>query len=316
MKNQTPKAKRLINGIFLLDKPKDMSSNQAVQRVKHAFSAKKAGHTGTLDPMATGLLPICLGEATKFASYTLDANKSYEATILLGQQTDTGDAEGQVISETNIPELSKTDLEKVLNEFLGSQTQIPPMYSALKQQGKKLYELARQGVEVERPARNIHLSELTLLGFDGKRIDISVTCSKGTYIRILGEDIAKKLGTVGHLTSLRRTKTACFTIENTTTLDALLDLAETAEKDTLLLPCNAGIGHIPSITLDEEQCKRVKMGQRLNVYQLLTPELHDVFKRNDDGYKIDVSLFLHTEFLGLAQLEASGRLQPKKIIQN
>ncbi|MGM8900320.1 tRNA pseudouridine(55) synthase TruB, partial [Psychrobacter sp. 1Y4] len=208
--NKAPE-KIKVSGVILVDKPKGMTSQQVVSKVKYLFKSpihdsKKAGHTGTLDPMATGLLPICLGEATKFSHYQLDADKSYQATILLGSQTDTGDADGQVVAQSAIPAFDDASLESIAQQFLGAQQQIPPMYSALKKDGKKLYEYARAGIEIDRPPRDITIKAIELHAIDDIQIRLTVTCTKGTYVRVLAEDIAKTLGTLGHLTALRRTQ--------------------------------------------------------------------------------------------------------------
>ena len=199
-----------MQGFILLNKPKGLSSNTAMQKVRRALGVKKAGHTGTLDPLATGMLPICIGRVTRLASYFLDEDKTYQARINLGVQTETGDVEGESVMTKPVPDLSAELIESALATFRGPIEQIPPMYSALKHNGKKLYDLARQGIEVERPARAITIYQLACTGFDQGWIDIDVTCSKGTYIRTLGEDIAKAMGTVGHLGSLHRVSCAGF----------------------------------------------------------------------------------------------------------
>lgn len=199
-----------VNGVLLLDKPKGVSSNHALQRVRRLFQAQKAGHTGTLDPMATGLLPICLGEATKFSSHLLEADKVYRTRIELGVITDTGDAEGTVMEQHEVPSLSVDDVEAVLSRFRGEIDQVPPMYSALKHNGKKLYELAREGKQVERAARRVSVYDARLLAFEDTAFELEVSCSKGTYIRTLAEDIGQALGCGAHISQLRSSKRGPF----------------------------------------------------------------------------------------------------------
>ena len=348
-----------VSGVILVDKPKGMTSQQVVSKVKYLFKSpnhdsKKAGHTGTLDPMATGLLPICMGEATKFSHYQLDADKSYQATILLGSQTDTGDADGQTVAQSSIPKFDDALLDKVAQQFLGAQQQIPPMYSALKKDGKKLYEYARAGIEVERPPRDIVIKAIDLRAIDDEQIQLTVTCTKGTYVRVLGEDIAKVIGTVGHLTALRRTQVGSFKIENAITLAALEETAF-AQRQGHLLPVDACIDIDAELALTTEQCVRVHMGQRLNVFEQLTAHLKDYVLKSiasqtlseqdeiahpsmeaatdvDDNldaksrtdktpllaHEIPVDIRLVDEggqFLGLGAVSLNGRLQPKKLIQ-
>lgn len=205
-----PKNKNDINGILLLDKPLHLSSNQALQKVKRLFNARKAGHTGSLDPLATGMLPICFGKATKLAQKILESNKSYYVKIKLGEKTKTGDREGEVIATKPIDHILKESIQTILQKFQGEIQQIPPMFSALKYQGKPLYELARQGIEIERQPRTVHIHELTLLNFEKDTADFSVHCSKGTYIRTLAEDIAEALNTCAHVIELRRLNVSPF----------------------------------------------------------------------------------------------------------
>ena len=308
-----PKTKSIVSGVLLIDKPQGMSSQQVVSKVKYLLKSdvhdsKKAGHTGTLDPMATGLLPICLGEATKFSHYQLDAVKSYQAIIKLGEQTDTGDAEGEIIATIPVPNVTQAMLQSVTEQFLGEIMQVPPMYSALKKDGKKLYELAREGIEVERAARPLTIYQLSLTPLSDQQLQLTVTCSKGTYVRVLAEDIAKALGTVGHLTALRRIQTGDFEIANAITLAdfAALDFAARFDK---LLAVDACVRSLPSLLLDDNQSKRVRQGQRLNVKTtMLTQQLNLTFNQTfrlfDD----------HEQFLGTGLLEPNGRLQPMKLV--
>ncbi len=331
--------KQRVSGVILVDKPIGMTSQQVVSKVKYLFKSpnhdsKKAGHTGTLDPMATGLLPICLGEATKFSHYQLDADKSYQATILLGSQTDSGDADGQIIETAIVPKFDTTLLNKVTQQFTGAQQQIPPMYSALKKDGKKLYEYARAGIEVEREPRDITIKALELVLIDDSHIELTVTCTKGTYVRVLGEDIAKALGTLGHLIALRRLQVGRFSVESAITISQLEEQASET-RFSQLLPIDACIDIVAELALDEAQCERVKMGQRLNVIEQLTPELQayilsslqlenqfDANNQVDDTFNdehelsVDIKLVNESQqFLGLGAVSLNGRLQPKKIIQ-
>ncbi|MFP3455682.1 tRNA pseudouridine(55) synthase TruB [Psychrobacter sp. SIMBA_152] len=350
--NKVPE-KVKVSGVILVDKPKGMTSQQVVSKVKYLFKSpihdsKKAGHTGTLDPMATGLLPICLGEATKFSHYQLDADKSYQATILLGSQTDTGDADGQIVTQASIPVFDEALLSTIAQQFLGAQQQIPPMYSALKKDGKKLYEYARAGIEVDRPPRDITIKAINLQMIDDTQINLTVTCTKGTYVRVLAEDIAKQLGTLGHLTALRRTQVGNFSIDDAIALSSLEEHG-LEERQSWLLPIDACIDIDAELTLTEEQCARVHMGQRLNVFDELTGKLKDYVVNmvsdqlsknssvdiNDDASThskadtgLDAPQFLEHEipidirllneqgeFLGLGSVSLNGRLQPKKLIQ-
>ncbi|MDK1670826.1 tRNA pseudouridine(55) synthase TruB [Moraxella osloensis] len=312
MMTQT-KTKSIVSGVLLIDKPQGMTSQQVVSKVKYLLKSdvhdsKKAGHTGTLDPMATGLLPICLGEATKFSHYQLDAVKSYQAIIKLGEQTDTGDAEGEIIATSPVPHVTQAMLQSVIKQFLGEIMQVPPMYSALKKDGKKLYELAREGIEVERAARPLTIYELSLTPLSDQQLQLTVTCSKGTYVRVLAEDIAKALGTLGHLTALRRIRTGDFEIANAITLAdfAALDVAARFDK---LLAVDACVHSLPSLVLDDSQSKRIRQGQRLNVKTtMLTQQLNltanQTFRLFDD----------QQQFLGTGLLEPNGRLQPMKLV--
>ena len=313
MMTQPKTAKSIVSGVLLIDKPQGMSSQQVVSKVKYLLKSdvhdsKKAGHTGTLDPMATGLLPICLGEATKFSHYQLDAIKSYQAIIKLGEQTDTGDAEGEIIATIPVPNVTQAMLQSVTEQFLGEIMQVPPMYSALKKDGKKLYELAREGIEVERAARPLTIYKLSLTPLSAQQLQLTVTCSKGTYVRVLAEDIAKALGTLGHLTALRRIQTGDFEIANAITLAdfAALDFAARFDK---LLAVDACVRSLPSLLLDDNQSKRVRQGQRLNVKTtMLTQQL--ILNANQTFRLFD----RHQQFLGTGLLEPNGRLQPMKLV--
>lgn len=290
--------RRAISGVFLLNKPLHLSSNAALQKVRYLFRAEKAGHTGALDPLATGLLPICLGEATKFSHYLLDAEKRYQTIIQLGQSTTTGDVEGEILQEKPVPTLQKADIEQVLQQFLGVTQQIPPMYSALKKNGQALYELARKGIEVEREAREINVSHIEILEFDGQRLKLDISCSKGTYIRVLGEDIAKALGTVGHLSYLHRIQTGHFQLNPTLTIEYLESLTET-EREQLLLEPYAPIEHFAKYELAEDRVKYFCNGQESSID---FPETKEVL------------VFSQGKCLGLAEVNAKGRLIPKRVL--
>lgn len=214
---QVKRIKRDISGVILLDKPLGFSSNQALQKIKYLLQAEKAGHTGSLDPLASGLLPLCFGEATKFSHYLLDADKSYRALVQLGATTTTGDAEGEVLVSHPV-DVTEAKVKKVLNDFIGDIKQTPPMYSALKHQGKALYEYARDGVDIERAARDVTIYQIDFHGFQNHQLDITVACSKGTYIRTLAEDIGAALGCGAHLAGLRRLTAGHFKLEDAITV--------------------------------------------------------------------------------------------------
>ena len=264
----TPRARvqrRPVHGVLLLDKPLGLSSNQALQKAKWLLRAEKAGHTGTLDPLATGVLPLCFGAATKFSGLHLDADKTYEATLQLGVTTTTGDAEGEVIERRAVPAITPEQLEAVRQRFLGRITQVPPMHSALKKDGKALYEYARAGIEVERAPREvaIHALNLALAQVDQTQeaIKIEVTCSKGTYIRTLGEDIGQALGCGGHLTRLRRTATGPFVAAQCTTLPAL-EALDDHERLNLLQPAEALLPDHTAVTLAADDAAKFLTGLR------------------------------------------------------
>lgn len=254
--------KRDVSGVLLLDKPVGLSSNSAVGRVKRLFDASKAGHTGTLDPFATGLLPIALGEASKFSRFLLDAIKGYTAELRLGITTTTGDPEGKVVDTSPVSVL-QPQIEEVLSRFMGAQDQIPPMYSALKRDGVPLYKLARRGIEVERSARRVTIDELALRTWDGiDRLVIDVTCSKGTYIRVLAEDIGRALGCGAYLTALRRTRVGSFEVGRAWMPEALESLDQDG-RDALLLPPEILASDLPALTVEEASTQALGNGRRL-----------------------------------------------------
>ncbi|WP_154316551.1 tRNA pseudouridine(55) synthase TruB [Burkholderia cenocepacia] len=291
--------RRVLDGVLLLDKPIGLSSNDALIRAKRLLLAKKAGHTGTLDPLASGLLPLCFGEATKFSQDLLDADKTYEATMRLGQRTATGDAEGEVI-DTRPVECDRAAVEVALVRFTGDIVQVPPMYSALKRDGKPLYEYARAGQTVEREGRNVTIHALDLLACDLPDVTFRVTCSKGTYVRTLAEDIGEALGCGAHLTMLRRTGVGALTLEHAVTLDALSDAAEAA-RDAWLQPVDALLSTFPLVRLDEASAKRFLHGQRLPLSALEPIDAAD-------GERVRV--YDATRLLGVAR-KANGVLAPE-----
>ena len=291
------RAYRPLDGVLLFDKPLELSSNIALQKVRRLFQAEKAGHTGTLDPLATGLLPVCFGEATKFSNALLDADKSYRATVRLGQTTATGDAEGEVIAEHEVT-ATLDQVHTVLAQFRGAIQQLPPMYSALKHQGKPLYEYIRNGETVHRELRDVVIHGLDLNGFTGNELDISVRCSKGTYIRTLGEDIGAALGCGAHLTALRRTAIAHFDLQAGYTLAQLIEMSE-VERVACLLPVDSLLPTMPRLHLDAVQIKRMAQGQRLGLDTGLP-----------DGR---VSLYGAQGFVGVGLLQGR-RLAPERLL--
>jgi tRNA pseudouridine55 synthase len=254
---------RPLDGVLLFDKPLELSSNDALQKVRRMFRAEKAGHTGTLDPLATGLLPICFGEATKFSNALLNADKTYRALLRLGQTTTTGDAEGEIIAEHPV-EIRPSDIDAAQAKFRGEIRQLPPMHSALKHQGKPLYEYIRKGETIKRELRSVVIYELVLNSFSGNEMDITVRCSKGTYIRTLAEDIGAALGCGAHLIGLRRTGVAHFDLKDGYTLQQLAAMTE-AERDACILPLESLMPDIPKLQLDAVQIKRIAQGQRLGL---------------------------------------------------
>lgn len=255
---------RRIDGIVVLDKPGGMSSNQLLQKVKRLYNAEKAGHTGSLDPLATGVLPICLGEATKVSQYLLDADKGYVAHVRLGETTATGDSQGESTGHAPVPALSQEDIEAVLSAFVGDIEQEPSVYSALKQDGVPLYKLARAGKEIRSKLRTITIHSIRLLEWQSPVLVIEVYCSKGTYIRTLAEDIGHSIGCGAHVTALRRCKAGPFTLAAAHTLDALQELSLDA-LDALLIPADQAIAGLPRFVIDEEQRRRLRQGQTVRV---------------------------------------------------
>jgi tRNA pseudouridine55 synthase len=298
---QFKRVKRAIDGVLLLDKPMGLSSNQALQQVKRLYQAAKAGHTGSLDPLATGLLPICLGEATKFSHFLLDANKSYRALVNLGSTTTTGDAEGEVIERSELP-VTQDDVQRVIKQFIGSIEQVPPMFSALKHQGKALYEYARDGVDIPRVARSVTIFAIEYIQFDAakRQFEMEVVCSKGTYIRTLAEDIGRSLGCGAHLAGLRRLTTAHFRLDDAVTLERLEQMSA-EERDGLLLPADASIIDLPKIDLDGDSAYYLMHGQSVWKSGVNIQGLFRIYRA--DG-----------QFLGLGELDADGKVAPKRLL--
>ncbi|MEL7045224.1 MAG: tRNA pseudouridine(55) synthase TruB [Pseudomonadota bacterium] len=298
---------RALSGILLLDKPAGMSSNQALQRAKRLYAAAKAGHTGSLDPLATGVLPLCFGEATKFSQYLLDADKVYETRIILGIGTETGDAEGAEIARADASGITEAGVEGVLESFRGVIEQLPPMHSAIKRDGKPLYKLARAGIEVERPTRTVHISRLDMCGLtvsEQSQLDVEVACSKGTYIRSLAADIGDALGTGGHVQVLRRTAVGPFAIGQCVsmeTLQALRDRDELAAMDALLLPMDRALEHLPLLRLPESSGFYLSQGQPVQVRN--APRDGMVRVALESG-----------EFLGVGEILDDGRVAPRRLV--
>ena len=294
---------RHINGILLLDKPVGITSNLALQKVKRLFSASKAGHTGSLDPLASGLLPICLGEATKVSGYLLDSDKTYLGTIKLGERTNTADAEGEVIETRPVENIDEARINSILCQFVGAQEQIPPMHSAIKQNGQPLYKLAHQGIEVERKSRQIEIFSLELLRFADNELEIKVHCSKGTYIRTLAEDIGEALGCGAHLSGLRRIQSGPFDMEHVVTLPELEQLASEGmeELDALLLPIETALSGWPGVSLTEHTAYYLRQGQPVQVPQAPSSGWVKIFAEDQ-------------QFLGIGQIQADGRVAPKRLI--
>src|SRR5476651_1276971 len=304
MKQNHPKKIRdLVDGVLLLDKPVGFSSNDALIKAKRVLNAKKAGHTGTLDPFATGLLPLCFGEATKFSQDLLEADKTYDTTVHLGLTTDTGDTEGEVV-DTRAVDVTLEQIEAVLARFRGEIAQIPPMYSALKRDGKPLYEYARAGQTVEREARNVTIHALDLIACALPDVTFRVTCSKGTYVRTLAEDIGEVLGCGAHLVALRRTVVGALTLEHAVTLDALAE-ATPDTRDSWLQPVDALLSTFPAVHLDADATRRFAQGQRLKLSDIAdAPALAD---------RVRVYALEDQRLLGVARA-GEGVLAPDRLV--
>ena len=298
---------RPVDGILVLDKPLGVSSNQALQIAKRLYFAAKAGHTGSLDPLATGVLPLCFGEATKFSQFLLDADKAYQSTFVLGIATATGDAEGEVTATADASRITEADVTQALTAFRGEIEQVPSMFSAIKQDGKPLYKLARQGKEVERKARRVVIKQLELRAFRGgsrPEVDIYLECSKGTYVRSVAEDLGRALGCGAHVSALRRTRAGPFGIEDSvglSTLEALKSNDRLAEMDALLLPADTALGGLPLVRLSESGGFYIRQGQPVQVPNAPC-----------DGM---VRVALESgEFLGVGEILDDGRVAPRRLI--
>ena len=298
---------RNISGVLLLDKPAGGSSNHALQRVKRLFGAAKAGHTGSLDPLATGMLPVCLGEATKISAFLLDADKTYRLKCRLGVTTDTGDAEGEVLETHDVSGITQDDIEKALPAFIGEIEQVPPMYSAIKHNGERLYKLARQGIEVERKARKVTIYDIKLLGYEQDILELEVSCSKGTYVRTLVEDIASRLGpddqSVGaHITELRRLSVGPYE-GNMLTMEQLEVLAEQGfdALDAVLQPVDSGVADWPDVHLGADAAFYVQQGQPVMVPHAPT-----------HGW---VRIYDQSHFLGIGEIQDDGMVAPRRMIR-
>ncbi len=287
---------RTVNGILLLDKPEGLSSNAALQRARRLYRARKAGHTGSLDPLASGVLPLCFGEATKWAGYLLDADKTYRASLALGARTATGDREGAIVETMPVAAIDEAAVDAVLARFVGESLQVPPMYSALKVDGETLYARARRGEVVEREARRIRIALLQRVGLAPDRVDFEVVCSKGTYVRTLGEDIARALGTVGHLAALRRTAVGgAFAGQPLRTLEEIESAAgDLARLDAWLIPMDAALTGVPALHLAPADLAAIRHGQAVRHEGLTAGPLR---LYGPDG-----------EFAGLGEADDSGQL--------
>lgn len=294
-----------MDGVLFLDKPVGLSSNDALIKVKRLLNALKAGHTGTLDPFATGLLPLCFGEATKFSQDLLEADKTYETVVHLGLTTTTGDTEGEV-TKTHEVNVTRNEIEAVLQQFRGPIEQIPPMYSALKRDGKPLYEYARAGLTLERVARPVTIHLLEFIAYDAPYLSLRVMCSKGTYIRVLGEDIGAALGCGAHLQALRRTRVGDLSIDSALTLDALSEIPE-IERRALLAPVDTLLASFPSLFLTDELSKRFLQGQRLSLGK------EGVVIPVEDG-RVRVYSQSDSKLLGTGQMKEFGVLAPERLI--
>ena len=295
---------RRVDGILLLDKPIGVTSNGALQQIKRMYFAAKAGHTGSLDPLANGMLPICFGQGTRMSAFLLDADKRYVATFRLGERTNTGDAEGEVIETRLVPAFSREQIEAVFENFRGPIAQIPPMHSAIKHQGKPLYELAHKGIEVERKAREVTIFSLQIVALNGSDLEVAVHCSKGTYVRTLAEDIGEQLGVGAHVSALRRLAVGPFDEGQTLyTVDQLTEIAEQGYNalDALLLPLDAAIADRPSVHLGADSAFYVRQGQPVMVPRAPTEGLVRIYEDESD-------------FIGVGEVLDDGRIGPRRLV--
>jgi len=294
------RARREVHGVLLLDKAAGISSYTALRAAQRLYGAAKAGHTGTLDPLATGLLPACFGDATRFSHLLLDSDKAYRAGVRLGMTTATGDLEGAVTSRAPVA-VSREEVDAVIRRFVGESTQIPPMYSAIKQDGEPLYKLARAGLEVPRAPRAVTIREISLLDMAGHELDLAVTCSKGTYIRVLAEDIGRELGCGACLSALRRTGVGGFSLDRGAYTAAELEAMTLVERDAVLLPPDALLASLPQFDLDAEQARRLLQGQTVEQAGAAEAGLARVYGPG-------------RRFLGLAELTGRGRVVPRRLL--
>ena len=297
---------RNISGILLLDKPAGITSNTALQIVKRLFDACKAGHTGSLDPLATGVLPLCFGEATKFSQFLLDADKRYQATFKLGVITDSGDADGKVLETRSVPEISDLKLESVLENYRGKISQIPSMFSALKVNGQPLYKLARQGIEIERKSRLVTIHALRVLGRHQDKITVDVQCTKGTYVRTLAEDIGLELGCGAHVVELRRLAAGPYTVDETVSMEQLEVLAkDKAQLDARLQPVSSAVQDWPQVELTEVTASFIRQGQPVQISNAPTTGWVSIFSESDDPKE---------EFIGVGEVMDDGRIAPRRLV--
>ena len=286
-----------------MDKPAGISSNDVVQQAKRLFGAQKVGHTGSLDPLATGVLPLCFGEATKFSQYLLDASKTYWTRIRLGVSTETGDADGEVIAQVDATAITQTQVSDALETFVGEIEQIPSMYSALKHQGQPLYKLARQGIEVERAPRTVTIYSAELLQFAEAYIELRVHCSKGTYIRSLAEDLGAALGCGGHVSALRRLAAGPYAEAQAVTLEQVSVIGDPQEMDALLLPVASAVSSWPSVRLHEDTAHYVRQGQPVQVAHAPTDGWVQIFESAEED-----------RFLGVGEVLTDGRIAPRRLV--
>ncbi len=299
---------RDVHGILLLDKPAGITSNDALQRIKRIYNAVRAGHTGSLDKPATGILPICLGEATKISTYLLNADKSYVSVAKLGVVTSTADAEGEIVNTRSVPVIKKRELERVIKQFVGNIEQVPPMYSALKVEGQRLYRLAYQGLEIERQARSVTIHQIDLLQFDQESFEIRVHCSKGTYIRTLVEDIGNTIGCGAHVSTLRRLSTGPFDEDQMLTMEIIENMAKQGDDalDELLVPVDSALEHLAAVALSEEASYSLCQGQSVLV-------THASGEKPGEGL---VRIYDHNRaFIGIGTINDDGRVAPKRLVK-
>ena len=300
--------KRKINGVLVLDKPIGATSNAALQIVKRLFEAAKAGHTGSLDPLATGVLPLCFGEATKFSQYLLEANKRYLATFKLGVATTTGDAEGEIMATAEVPALELNEIDTVLNQFRGKIEQTPSMYSALKVNGQPLYKLARQGIEVERKSREVTILRYDVLEYENDLLKVDIECTKGTYVRSLAEDLGKVLGCGAHVAELRRIKSGPYEVAVSVTIAELEKMKEEgglAQLDALLLPVESSIADWPAINLTELTAGYFKQGQAVQVAHVPSNGLVRIFSEVESNDPV---------FIGVGEILEDGKVAPRRLV--